>query len=190
MRYLSKIMFAALTSLVSTAQAAELGMEGATVSVGVHCCTPPSFSTLISNVASAVVGDAIEFPAGTLVATPGNAVIPVNIDVSGFRLTLIFPETATAAPGSFNGYYFQFDDGGTLTSAAVDTGLSSAFPTGLSFGERSILVNIAGMNLGFGETIAINFGVSPVPEPAAAWLLLAGLPLLARRLKTQQPTTR
>jgi hypothetical protein len=136
---------AAILSFFSSAAVAS-GLTYATASVGVYCCTAPIISNRISNAAFANVGDAVEFPLGTLHSLGSQTVIPTSIDVSSTAITVTFPSAATAASGTFNGYLFTFSGAPRITNVTLNK--SSTFtPVNFSFTSNSVQVNIAGKSI-------------------------------------------
>jgi hypothetical protein len=67
------------------------------------------------------VGPGLEYPAGSLTALPGFAVIPVNIDLGANSISGKYTTNQVALTAAFNGYVFDFATGSpTITGATVD----------------------------------------------------------------------
>jgi hypothetical protein len=161
------------------------GLDGATVTVGVYT-TNPGTLTLASNTPSATVGPTVEFPLGSLTSLFSFNVIPITIDLTTNTIDLHYPSGANATATSFNGYIFDFPDLELpgITGVSVDP-QSSLSPVGYSFTANQVRVNVQGLHIPANSDIILDIAsASPVPEPAEAVLILAGLGvngIIARR---------
>jgi hypothetical protein len=170
-----------VAGLPSSAYAADL--LGAKASVGVYCCTAPIESNRRSNIATATVGDGVEFPQGSLASGGGLfSVIPVAIDVGATSIDLDYTTSSLAASGSFNGYVFSFTDGPKITGVSVN-GLSTFKPVDLSFTDNSVSINVASLSFTPSSRLRLSLALAPgqdppttsVPESSPAVLPLFGL---------------
>lgn len=140
-----------------------------------YCCTAPSESDRVTNLLTATVGPGIEFPAGSFESTGGQLeTVLANIDVGATTLDISYTASATATPGTFNGFVFTFEGAPEITGVSADP--SSTYSPELSFNGNTIFVNEAGLELTPASRVLIN--VSAVPEPATFALLLGGLGLV------------
>ena len=168
---------AAAAALAAPAMAA--GLEGASVSTAVYCCTSSSDVWRSSNLVTRTVGDGVEIVPGDLVPTSGLGIIPIEIDFSASTIRFTYTADATAASGGFNGYRLDFAGPTRLLGFSIDASSNFA-PVAVSYNEHTLLFNVAGQSIDAGATVLLN--VRAVPEPGT-WALLAagGLALALRR---------
>lgn len=176
-------------SLFAPAGASAAGLEGVEVTVAAYCCSGPVEADRFTIPATAVVGPGVEFPSGSIVSTT-RVLIGSNIDVSAFAIDLQYTETMTAAVAAFNGYGFDFSGLGSNRIAGVSLNPLSTFAAGsvgLAFDADSVYYNGSGLSFTPSSRVLIDVVLSPVPEPAAALMLLSGLVLVSRRIKRLAP---
>lgn len=147
---------AAIVGLTS-AFAAQAGMLGSTVDLDWYY---PDSSSLYCTNGAAVVGPAMEYPAGC------SGFSPVSIDITDGTMTVINP--VGWAPGSFNGFNLGVLAGAPIGSAAYLGGSMSI--VSLWVDGSGLWVNFAGMGGGTAE-----FAISTIPEPASYALWGLGL---------------
>jgi hypothetical protein len=151
-------------------------LTGSQVTGGAYCCNSPNESDRVTNLLTATVGPAVEFPIGSFVDI-GTQVetVPASIDFGANSLAIAYSEAATAAPGAFNGYVFTFAGAPEITGVAIDPS-STYFPV-LTFNQNTIFVNEAGFEFTPASRLLVN--ISAVPEPSAYALFFGGLALVA-----------
>ncbi|MBZ8140734.1 hypothetical protein CLD22_12585 [Rubrivivax gelatinosus] len=170
-------------ALVHGVPAAAAGLEGSVVTVTGYCCLAPVEPDRFTVPASAVVGAGIEFPSGSIMTLGGRELISSDVDVSPFAIELVYTTDAVAAGGSFNGFAFDFAALGAQRIAGAVLNPASSFAAGLvglSFDADSVFYSGAGLAFEPGTRVLIDVVLAPVPEPAGALSLAAGLALLHR----------
>src|SRR5689334_9192653 len=83
-------------------------VDGSHVSVATYCCSAQSEPYRTSNFAEATIGNAVEFPNGSITPLPGQNVPPVTIEITSGGLGITFNAPATLPPGDFDGFVFAF----------------------------------------------------------------------------------
>lgn len=177
-----KIAAAVAMSLGSVAAAQ--GLTGSTVTGAIYCCNQPTETNRVTNLVTATVGTGIEFPNGVFMSTAaGLAPVPATVDFGANTLTLQYLEAAPAAPGNFDGYVFSFTGAPSITDVTTDPS-STLMPTGVTFSQDRIELNVAGRALTPESRLVLN--ISAVPEPGRLGLLLAGLGAVAVFVRRRQ----
>jgi hypothetical protein len=185
------IRFVAIVAaiLLAGTEAHAVGLDGASVTVGVYT-TFPGTLTLVSNSPTAIVAPALEFPVGSVIATATRNVIPLSIDLSTGTIDLHYPSGANATPTTFNGYHFDFTGLlSDITGVTVDP-LSTLSPAGLSYTANSVFVNVQGLAIPAGADIILDVTTANVPEPETYEFLLGGfgaIGLMARHRRRDSP---
>lgn len=172
---------ALVAALAPALPAAAAGLEGSEVTITGYCCLLPSEPFRFTVPASATVGAGLEFPAGSLSALGGYDLIDSDVDVSAFTIDLVYRESGEAAGGGFNGYGFDFAGLAGQRIAGVTLNPASSFApdeVGLSFDADSVFYDGSGLVFEPGTRVSIDVALAPVPEPASALSLAAGLALL------------
>jgi len=159
---------AALVSASSLAQ----GLTGSNATTAVYCCTAPTEPFRISNLVNALVGPAVEVPAGALIPIGGFGVIPVTMDITDTSIRITYTANSLAATGAFNGYLFQFSGAPTITAVSLDPA-STFTPISIGYTANSVFFNASGLSIASGATSILN--VSTVPEASSVALMIAGL---------------
>lgn len=148
-------------------------LEGATVTTAVYCCVAPTENYRISSVVSAVVGEGVELPVGTLETTvSGRSVIPLNVDIGADYVELDYTGSATASSGSFNGYVFAFEGAADIVGVSVNAA-STFLPTDFWFTADTLYVDVANLRLNSSSRLLLDIALAPVPEPSS-WAQFAG----------------
>jgi hypothetical protein len=169
------IAAAAAAALCMALPAQGQSLIGSQVTGAGYCCTAPDESYRVTNLLTATVGPGIEFPAGSFESTGGQLeTVLADIDVGATTLEIDYTASATAAPGTFNGFVFTFAGAPVITGVSADP--TSTYSPVLSFNGNTIFVNEAGLDLTPASRVLIN--VSAVPEPAAFAMLFGGLGLV------------
>jgi len=166
-------MIAAAFCLTSVVQAQ--GLAGSQVTGGIYCCQAPTEDYLATNLVTATVGPAVEFPNGVFFPTRGIRPIPVTIDVADSTIDIRYNQADLAAGGAFNGYVLDFAGASDITGVSLD-GLSTLTPTSLAWDANSVFISVASQLLPLNSRVLIN--VVAVPEPAISGMLLGGVVLL------------
>jgi hypothetical protein len=169
------------------------GLDGAAVTVTGYCCSGAVEADRFTDPATAIVGPGIEFPSGSIVLTTSRDLIRSNIDVSAFAIDLQYTDTNTAAVAPFNGYGFDFSGLGPNRIAGVALNPLSSFAAGsigLGFDKDSVFYSGAGLSFSPGSRVLIDVALSPVPEPGAWMMLLAGMSMLAPGLRNRRRRAR
>jgi hypothetical protein len=143
-----------------------VGLFGSQSTAAVYCCSAPIEAQRISTTATAVVGNAVEFPLGSLASngTFGGGVIPLSIDVGENSLALNYTSTAFAASGAFNGYKFSFAGAPVITGLTLNP-LSNITPTSFSFTPDSILINVANLAVTASSRLLFDVATIPLTDP-------------------------
>lgn len=169
------VIAAAAAALCIAVPAQGQSLIGSQVTGAGYCCTAPNESDRVTNLLTATVGPAVEFPSGSFESTSGELeTVLADIDVGASTLEINYTASATAAPGAFNGFVFTFAGAPVITGVSADP--TSTYSPELSFNGNTIFVNEAGLELTPASRVLIN--VSAVPEPTAFALLLGGLGLV------------
>ena len=165
-----------IAASVGTASNVNAQLAGATVSIGVYCCTAPTPPYLSSNVVTGTVP--VSFPVGSLYTTVGGStfVIPVSFDISATQIIGTFASPVASAPGTFNGYVFAFSGlASPITGVTVDP-LSTFIPRAVTFGATSIQLDAASQLTSGRFIFDVAAGVpTTVPEPTSFVLVGAGV---------------
>lgn len=173
---------ATLAAALATALPAHAaGLEGSEVTITGYCCLLPAEPFRFTVPATATVGAGVEFPTGSLTALGAYDLIDSDVDVSAFTIDLVYRESAQAAGGGFNGFGFDFAGLAGQRIAGVVLNPASSFgadAVGLSFDRDSVFYDGSGLVFGPGTRVLIDVALAPVPEPAPALSLAAGLALL------------
>jgi hypothetical protein len=175
---------------IGLAPAASAGLLGTTVTITAYCCLLPAQQDRFTVPASAIVSDALEFPAGSLTTLPPYDIITSNVDVTDSTIVLRYTTHAMAAQGSFNGFAFDFAGLGTQRIAAAELAPGSTFPVDsvrLFFDADTVFYSGAGLSFTPDSRVIINVALSPVPEPNNAAMIIAGLMLLGIGTRRSQP---
>jgi hypothetical protein len=132
--------------------------------------TVPCESVEITTLATATVGPAVEFPAGTL-AFDG------SLDVTDTQIIWTATLAETYGTGAFNGFELVFSGAPTITGVSLDSG-STLTPVSFSTaGGNEIFLNLAGLTALAGQKtiLDVTTSSSPAPEPTTFVLLATGL---------------
>ena len=131
----------------------------------------PNLGTILGGPTTAVVGaDAITFPDGSI---NGNTAFSINI--TGDQILYSPLTDVTYANSDFNGFIFDFAGAPDIIGVTLD-GSSSFTPTGISFTNDSIILNLSNNTVTDTGLAAldVSFAPSGVPEPATWAMFLAG----------------
>lgn len=180
-------LFSALgLASVTPALSATPSLVGATVEAAVYCCEAPTEDFRISNIASAVVTDGIEFPRGALATeASGHSVIPLNIDIGADFIQLAYTGSSTARSGDFNGYAFSFDGASDIVAVSVNAA-SNFMPENMWFTADAIYIDLADIRFTSSSRLLLDVALAPVPEPSSWALLAAGLGLIGLTASRQR----
>lgn len=186
-----------LTALAQPSSAALLGTELSLDTI--FQSTPASpISSLSFLTTATVVEPGVEFPdVGALeVDDPpfGLFLVDVAIDVGDNFIEIDFDNAGNGqfAPGFQNTYIFTFDSAvaATITAAAIDSTVTTLglVASDVGFAGNQLFINVENLSFNAATFARVNLlvegGPSPIPLPAAAWLLapaLIGLGRFARR---------
>jgi hypothetical protein len=153
----------------------------------------PTINDIQSNTETATVGPGIEYPDGTFTTLgPPFFVIPVDIDLAASTITATYNADVVSAPGTFNGYVFDFTGLNTpIISAFLDP--ASSFTTnqvGVGFSANEVTINLPSLSIATGNIIKVDLGFQPtasaVPEPSSLALLGSGATALLGFYRTRR----
>jgi PEP-CTERM motif len=200
----SFLLFGLIGGMSAPAQAALVGLEGATVQAasyfGDFSYPPPAASPTECTIIDCTILD-YEGSGG-----PTNSPLPIvpvtyledfltetTVSVGDTQITITnnatgaFCPTTPCTPGNFSGYVFTFTGAPDITKVTVDNASTPDFypvappagsPAGLAWTTNSITVNVAGDNLVNGDQLILNVttaGSRPtVPEPSTWAMMLLG----------------
>lgn len=171
--HLLRLACVSALGLVAATPAVSASLAGSTVSAAVYCCVEPTESYRFSNLATAIVGDGVEFPLGALeTVVSGRSVIPLTVDIGADYVELDYTGSATASSGSFNGYVFAFDGAADIVGVSVNAA-STFQPTEVWFTADTLYVDVANLRFNSGSRLLLDVALAPVPEPSS-WALFAG----------------
>ncbi|MBI3349302.1 MAG: PEP-CTERM sorting domain-containing protein [Burkholderiales bacterium] len=179
MKKLTVAIAALLPALASAS-----GLLGSTVDLRYHY---DSGVQKLDTLDSLVVG------AGTEISCPGAAQVcqvltaasqTLNFGASSIRYDFNGLNGATAGFDNVpvNGFAFEsLFTGTTLTGVQLSSNISGLDASRLSFAAHSVQLDMHGLALGSQAFFQLDLQTAPVPEPAGAALMVAGLALLAAR---------
>jgi len=189
MKLFRSVCLLAMSSLaLASAQASTPSLLGSDVSLTILY---PTQDNPISNTATSVVSDSVEFTTGALNTLPsfGGTLIPVVADIDASSITMSFTDLFAAyGSASFNGGLFSFNSAlFKIVGATLDASATS-FASGLvvTYDADSVWINGPGLTFDKNSSVKVNLQLAAVPEPGAVGMSLAGLAvagLLARRRK-------
>jgi hypothetical protein len=166
---------AVLLCLSPLAQGQDL--TGSSVTGAIYCCDAPNEANRATNLVTATVGPAVEFPDGVFTSlTPGLSPVAATVNIGATTIDLQYLASAPAAPGVFDGYVFTFEGAPTISGVTLDP-MSTLTPASISYTGNTVLINNADLVLTPQSRVLVN--VSLVPEPATAAMLVAGMGMLA-----------
>ncbi len=176
---------ALVSALLLPALASAAGLLGSTVDVRYHYEDGPQvFHTL----------DSVLVGAGTELSCPGAAnlctvlIAPTQtLDIADASVRYDYIGLGGATSGfndvPVNGFAFEqlFGSGATITGVQLSTNIAGLDASRLSFSAHGVQLDLHALSLGAQAFFQLDMQTAPVPEPASAALLLAGLALLATR---------
>ena len=128
----------------------------------------------------------------TVLVGPGNEVTffdgALKIDLSDEQIRMRWLVNGILTPRPFNGLQFHIDrDVGAFTAASVNAGSTlGTLIDGVSFDAHNLYVNWSGVRLGDIARFIVDLEVSPVPEPAAYALFVAGLAVVGAATRARR----
>lgn len=171
------LLAVAVVSMGVCALAPAQGLTGSEVSAAVYCCTSPDALSRISTIGTAVVGDTVEFPSGSLMPLSSfYSLIPVDVDIGATTIELQYFTNQVAANAAFNGHVIRFQGAPSIVGVTVNPASTYA-PFAVSFLRDAVMINSAGVLFSPDSHLVLDL-VLAVPEPGAAAMLLAGLGML------------
>jgi hypothetical protein len=173
-----------LTALLPTLASAA-GLLGTTVDVAYHYA---SDTRTVNTLDSVVVAAGSELSCGTaaqICAILTAQTQSLDLGDNSIRYDYLGAGGATATFDNVlvNGFDFQslYGSDTAITGLTLQTNIAGLTASRLSFSGHSVQVNMRGLSLGSTAFFELGLQTAPVPEPASAALLLAGLALLATR---------
>jgi hypothetical protein len=138
--------------------AGEPSLIGVDVQYEGHCCdSPPSDANLVGDKRYSTVGYRVEFP--DLSGVRGNLhIIPADIDIHGSAIEITYNQSATSAPGSFNGYVLTFSGGAVpqiLSAAFGSTSTVNLSSANVSIEGNTVLINVPNITFQVGSRISV-----------------------------------
>jgi hypothetical protein len=175
---MKKIQLAAAVLAMGVAAMAQAQvLTGSDVSAAVYCCTAPDELSRISTIGTAVVGDAVEFPTGSLMPLSAfYPLIPVDVDIGARTIELRYYTNQVAANAVFNGHVIRFDGAPLIMGVTVNPA-STYSPLAVSFLHDTVMINSAGVLFSPDSRLVLDLMLA-VPEPHGAYMLLAGIGVL------------
>jgi hypothetical protein len=119
----------------------------------------PNLTTILGGPATAIVGPTVEFPSGSII---GNSLF--KIDITGDQIIYSPLSNVTYAAGAFNGFVFEFVGAPNIAGVTVD-GTSTFAPTGLTFTDNSISMNLSGETVSNQSVSTLDSRLPPPPFP-------------------------
>jgi hypothetical protein len=156
------------------ASSAHAGLLGSTATITGYF---PDLSSTFFGPSVTTVTSGVEVPSSLISSQSG------SIDITDTQIIWQAESTTAYGSGAFNGFGVLFSDAPAITSVTLD-GATTLTPVEFSFTGNEVFLNLAGLPAVAGQATILNINASPVPLPAALWLLgsaLGGLGVMRRR---------
>lgn len=159
-----------------------IGLDGNQVTIAGYCCSGPVEADRFTEFVTRTVGDSIEYPSGTIkVIKSLRDLITSNVDISTTSIDIDYTMASSTAPGSFNGYVFEFAGvnlpritGFTLSPLTT----FAANDIDVTFDNNTVGISLPNVIITADSRIHVDLTLAPVPEPETYAMLLGGLGLL------------
>ncbi|HEY8880570.1 MAG TPA: PEP-CTERM sorting domain-containing protein [Roseateles sp.] len=176
-----KKLLAVAALLPTLASAASL--LDSTVNVHYHLSDGPNTLNTLDKI---VVGDGVELSCGgtaDLCHALTESTQSLDFSANAIRYSYTGSAGTNFLDTQHNRFQFTslYDGSSAIQGVQLTTNITGMDASRISFGGHMVKVDMAGLHVDSGAYFQLTLQAAPVPEPASAGLLLAGLALLAAR---------